>query len=38
MIAALLERAWLDPTFVIGAMSPTLGTPCPLRDGEIPRR
>ncbi|MCS7198010.1 MAG: UDP-N-acetylmuramate--L-alanine ligase [Candidatus Bipolaricaulota bacterium] len=26
MIATLLERAWLDPTFVIGAASPTLGT------------
>jgi UDP-N-acetylmuramate--alanine ligase len=26
MIATLLERSWLDPTFVIGAVSPTLGT------------
>ncbi|MFN4219035.1 MAG: UDP-N-acetylmuramate--L-alanine ligase [Candidatus Bipolaricaulia bacterium] len=26
MIATLLERAWFDPTFVIGAASPTLGT------------
>jgi UDP-N-acetylmuramate--alanine ligase len=26
MITTLLERAWLDPTFVIGAASPTLGT------------
>lgn len=26
MIATVLERAWLDPTFVIGAASPTLGT------------
>ncbi|MCX8103027.1 MAG: UDP-N-acetylmuramate--L-alanine ligase [Candidatus Bipolaricaulota bacterium] len=25
MIATLLERSWLDPTFVIGAVSPTLG-------------
>lgn len=26
MITTLLERAWLDPTFVIGAASPSVGT------------
>ncbi len=34
MIATLLERAWLDPTFVIGAASPTLGTHARLGMGE----
>ncbi len=34
MIATLLERAWLDPTFVMGAASPTLGTHARLGMGE----
>lgn len=34
MIATLLERSWLDPTFVIGAASPTLGTHARLGLGE----
>lgn len=34
MIATLLERAWLDPTFVIGAASPTLGTHARLGMGK----
>jgi UDP-N-acetylmuramate--alanine ligase len=34
MIATLLERAWLDPAFVIGAASPTLGTHARLGMGE----
>lgn len=35
MIATLLERAWLDPTFVIGAVSPTLGTHARLGMGKF---
>ncbi len=34
MIATLLERAWFDPTFVIGAASPTLGTHARLGMGK----